>query len=130
MQYAEGTEPEEPGPVSDNPQGVGEGVTPCASRSGTSRASHLYYIYFSRARYRGGARCPLFPDLLCGLGFTSEHLAFVAGLQLVGCLQKGTDVGRVLPVGDAGVGEAAVRRSSASVRSRRARGRWRHWQRE
>jgi hypothetical protein len=58
----------------------------------------------------------LFPDLLCGLGFASEHLAFVAGLQLVGRLQKGTDVGRVLPVGDAGVGKAAVRRTSASVR--------------
>jgi hypothetical protein len=89
-----------------------------------------YYIYFSRAWYRGCARCPLFPDLLCGLGFTSEHLAFVAGLQLVGRLQKGTDVGRVLPVGDAGVGEAAVRRTSASVRSRRAHGRWRLRQRE
>jgi hypothetical protein len=54
----------------------------------------------------------LFPDLLCGLGFTSELLAFVVGLQLVGRLQKGTDVGRVLPVGDAGVGKAAVRRTS------------------
>ena len=84
-----------------------------------------YYIYFSRAWYRGCARCPLFPDLLCGLGFTSEHPAFVAGLQLVGCLQKGTDVGRVLRVGDASVGEAAVPRTSASVRSRRTRGRWR-----
>src|SRR5215208_6108972 len=70
-----------------------------------------YYIYFSRARYRGCARCPLFPDLLYGHGFTSEHLAFVAGLQLVGCLQKETDVGRVLPVGDAGLGKGRPRES-------------------
>jgi hypothetical protein len=61
-----------------------------------------YYIYFSRARHRRCARCPLFSDLLGGPGFTSGHPAFVAGLQLVGRLQKGTDVGRVLPVGKAG----------------------------
>ena len=104
--------------MSDKPQGVGEGVTPCASRSGTSRGSHLevLYILFQSPVSRV---CSLFPDLLCGLGFTSELLAFVAGLQLVGRLQKGTDGGRVFPVGDAGVGEAAVRRTSASVRSRR-----------
>ncbi len=58
------------------------------------------------------------------LGALSSPISF-AGLQLVGRFQKGTDVGRVLPVGDASVGEAAVRRTSASVRSRRARGRWR-----
>ena len=71
-----------------------------------------YYIY-PRARYRGCARCPLFPDLLCGLA--------------TGRSPSGG--GRVLPVGDASVGEAAVRRTSASVRSRRARGRWRLRQR-
>jgi hypothetical protein len=98
----------------------------CFAIGDIERYSSMSIIYtFSRARHRGCARCPLFPDLLGGLGFTSGHPAFVAGLRLVGRLQKGTDVGRVLPVGEAGVGEPAVRRTSASVRSRRARGRWR-----
>jgi hypothetical protein len=40
------------------------------------------------------------------LGALSSPISF-AGLQLVGRLQKGTDVARVLPVGDASVGDAA-----------------------
>jgi hypothetical protein len=98
--------------VSDKPQGVGEGVTPRASRSGTSRGSQssrgIIYI-FPEPGIAGVLVALSSPISFAKLGFTSELLAFVAGLQLVGRLQKGTEVGRVLPVGDAGVGEAAVR---------------------
>src|SRR5918994_2359679 len=96
----------------------------------TSRGSHLEVLYIL---------CQSLVSRVCSLlslprsplraWLHLRALAFVAGLQLVGCLQKGTDVGRVLPVGDAGVGEAAVRITSASVRSRRTRGRWRLRQR-
>jgi hypothetical protein len=60
------------------------------------------------------------PSIAGVLGVLSSPISF-AGLRLVG---------RVLPVGEAGVGEAAVRRTSASARSSRARRRWRLRQRE
>jgi hypothetical protein len=84
-----------------------------------------YYRYFFQSPASRVCSVPSLPRSPWRAWLYLRHPAFVAGLQLGGRLQKGTDVGRVLPVGEAGVGEAAVRRTSASVRSRRARGRWR-----